>query len=108
MAFISIPLHTPGRWLRILSLVFASSLALCLGGLAQAAAPSTPTEGSSMSTTPRVKLLTNKGEILIELDAAKAPKTTANFLTYVKEGFYDGTIFHRVINNFMVQGGGFD
>ncbi len=61
-----------------------------------------------MSTTPRVKLLTNKGEILIELDAAKAPKTTANFLTYVKEGFYDGTIFHRVINNFMVQGGGFD
>lgn len=61
-----------------------------------------------MSTTPRVKLLTNKGEILIELDAAKAPKTVANFLTYVQEGFYDGTIFHRVINNFMVQGGGFD
>jgi peptidyl-prolyl cis-trans isomerase B (cyclophilin B) len=44
----------------------------------------------------------------LELDADKAPKTVANFLEYVREGFYDGTIFHRVINNFMVQGGGFD
>lgn len=61
-----------------------------------------------MTTTPRVKLQTNQGDMLIELDAEKAPKTVENFLTYVKEGFYDGTIFHRVINNFMVQGGGFD
>src|SRR3546814_20165771 len=61
-----------------------------------------------MSTTPRVKLQTNHGDITIELDAEKAPKTVESFLTYVKEGFYDGTIFHRVINNFMVQGGGFD
>lgn len=61
-----------------------------------------------MSSTPRVKLQTTQGDILIELDAEKAPKTVENFLTYVKEGFYDGTIFHRVINNFMVQGGGFD
>jgi len=44
----------------------------------------------------------------LELDADKAPKTVANFLEYVREGFDDGTIFHRVINNFMVQGGGFD
>ena len=61
-----------------------------------------------MSTTPRVKLQTSQGDILIELDAEKAPKTVENFLTYVKEGFYDGTIFHRVINNFMIQGGGFE
>ncbi len=50
---------------------------------------------------------TNKGAITIELDGDKAPNTVANFLTYVKEGFYDGTIFHRVISNFMIQGGGF-
>ncbi|MBB5213682.1 peptidylprolyl isomerase [Parapusillimonas granuli] len=61
-----------------------------------------------MSTTPRVNLQTNQGAILIELDAEKAPKTVENFLTYVREGFYDGTIFHRVINNFMIQGGGFE
>lgn len=55
-----------------------------------------------------VKLLTNFGEITLELDAEKAPITVANFLQYVDSGFYDGTIFHRVINGFMVQGGGFD
>lgn len=55
-----------------------------------------------------VKLHTNFGEITLELDADKAPITVANFLKYVDNGFYDGTIFHRVINNFMIQGGGFD
>lgn len=55
-----------------------------------------------------VKLQTNFGEITIELDAEKAPITAANFLKYVDNGFYDGTIFHRVINGFMIQGGGFD
>lgn len=55
-----------------------------------------------------VKLLTNFGEITLELDAAKAPITVANFLQYVDGGFYDGTIFHRVIDGFMIQGGGFD
>lgn len=55
-----------------------------------------------------VKLLTNFGEITLELDAEKAPITTENFLQYVDNGFYDGTIFHRVISNFMIQGGGFD
>ncbi len=55
-----------------------------------------------------VKLLTNFGEITLELDAAKAPITVANFLQYVDDGFYDGTIFHRVIDGFMIQGGGFD
>ena len=51
---------------------------------------------------------TTFGEIRLELDAQKAPKTVANFLNYAREGFYDGTIFHRVIDNFMIQGGGFD
>lgn len=55
-----------------------------------------------------VKLHTNFGEITLELDAKKAPLTVANFLSYVDEGFYDNTIFHRVINGFMIQGGGFE
>ena len=61
-----------------------------------------------MSTHPRVKLETNMGDIVIELDAAKAPKTAANFLSYVKDGFYNGTVFHRVMDGFMIQGGGFE
>lgn len=54
-----------------------------------------------------IKLTTNLGTITLELDAEKAPKTVANFLDYVKAGHYDGTIFHRVIDGFMIQGGGF-
>ena len=54
-----------------------------------------------------VILHTSFGPITLELDAAKAPKTVANFLDYAKKGHYDGTVFHRVINGFMVQGGGF-
>jgi len=57
---------------------------------------------------PRVKLATSAGDIVIELDAAKAPKTVENFLAYVRKGHYKGTVFHRVIPGFMVQGGGFD
>ena len=55
-----------------------------------------------------VKLCTNFGDITLELDAEKAPITVANFLQYVESGFYDGVIFHRVIDDFMIQGGGFD
>jgi len=55
-----------------------------------------------------ITLHTNHGDIKLELDFEKAPKTCANFLAYAKEGFYDGTVFHRVINGFMIQGGGFD
>ena len=55
-----------------------------------------------------VKLQTSMGDIVVELDTAKAPQTVNNFLQYVREGFYDNTIFHRVINGFMVQGGGFE
>ena len=57
---------------------------------------------------PSVLLKTNHGDITLELDAAKAPKSVANFLAYVNSGHYDGTIFHRVIPNFMAQAGGFD
>jgi peptidyl-prolyl cis-trans isomerase B (cyclophilin B) len=55
-----------------------------------------------------VKLTTNFGDITLELNAEKAPITVANFLQYVEKGFYDGVIFHRVIDGFMIQGGGFD
>lgn len=54
----------------------------------------------------KVKLATSAGDIVIELDAAKAPKSVANFVGYVKSGHYDGTVFHRVIPSFMIQGGG--
>lgn len=72
------------------------------------------TEGKTMVETQKetikgpakVELKTSMGDIVIELDEEKAPVTVANFLKYVEEGFYDGTIFHRVINNFMIQGGG--
>jgi peptidyl-prolyl cis-trans isomerase B (cyclophilin B) len=55
-----------------------------------------------------VEMTTTFGSITLELDSEKAPKTVENFLSYVNDGFYNGTIFHRVIDNFMIQGGGFD
>lgn len=57
---------------------------------------------------PKVALTTNQGVIVLELYPDKAPKTVANFLSYVQAGFYDGTVFHRVVPGFVVQGGGFD
>ncbi|MDM0045813.1 peptidylprolyl isomerase [Variovorax dokdonensis] len=60
-------------------------------------------------SNPQVELhIRNQGVVVLELDAAKAPKTVANFIDYVKKGQYDGTVFHRVIPGFMVQGGGFE
>ena len=61
-----------------------------------------------MVDMPVVELDTNMGAIVIELNEEKAPKTVENFLNYVKSGHYDGTIFHRVIDGFMIQGGGMD
>jgi len=55
-----------------------------------------------------ITMKTNHGDIVIELDEEKAPKSSENFLQYVNDGFFDGTIFHRVIGNFMIQGGGFE
>ncbi len=99
------------NWLRVVrSLVLVGMLPL-VSLSAQAAPPSisTPKQGvTSMSTNPRVKMTTSLGDIVITLDAVKAPKTVANFLAYVNDGFYNGTVFHRVIDGFMVQGGGFE
>jgi cyclophilin family peptidyl-prolyl cis-trans isomerase len=73
---------------------------VALSGAVMAAAP------ASM-TTPQVSLKTSEGEIVLELNQEKAPKTVANFLAYVKSGHYKGTIFHRVIDGFMIQAGGY-
>ncbi|MBL1262892.1 peptidylprolyl isomerase [Candidatus Methylomicrobium oryzae] len=63
---------------------------------------------NKMSESPKVKLTTSLGDIVIQLDPVKAPVSSQNFLDYVNKGFYNGTIFHRVIKGFMAQGGGFD
>jgi len=63
---------------------------------------------AALAADPRVELKTTQGSIVLELNAEKAPQTVANFLQYVKDGHYDGTQFHRVIDGFMIQGGGFD
>jgi len=65
------------------------------------------TSVSADALAPRIKLQTSAGEIVLQLDAQKAPLSVANFLEYVDSGHYDGTIFHRVIPGFMIQGGGF-
>ncbi len=65
-----------------------------------------PAGPAPADSNPQVRLETTKGPILLELDRNAAPNTVENFLTYVREGFYNGTIFHRVIKDFMIQGGG--
>ena len=72
---------------------------LCIGLISSLTAFSVPSY---------VKLETNRGDIFLELNQEKAPISVANFIQYAKDGFYDGTIFHRVISNFMIQGGGYD
>ena len=89
-----------------------SSLALTalfsIAAPAQAQAPAAAAKpGPVAAQAPQVKLVTSLGDIVLELDPAKAPKTVANFLQYVQDKHYDGTVFHRVIDGFMVQGGGF-
>ena len=79
-------------------LLLAASCSLVLGSAAFAQSP---------EAAPRVKLSTSMGDIVVELAPEKAPKTVQNFLQYVKDKHYDGTIFHRVIDGFMIQGGGF-
>lgn len=76
------------------------ALALSALGLAQAQ--------NATSATPQVKFTTTAGEFVVELYPDKAPNTVENFVTYVRDGHYNGSIFHRVINNFMIQGGGYD
>ena len=77
-----------------------AALVLCAALIA-----GTPATGQAASQ-PKVKIETSMGDIVVELDSARAPKTVSNFLFYVKSGFYEGTVFHRVIENFMIQGGG--
>ena len=66
-----------------------------------------PLLAATPDKAPRVRLSTSLGDIVLELNAAKAPKTVENFLQYVADQHYDGTVFHRVIDGFMIQGGGF-
>jgi peptidyl-prolyl cis-trans isomerase A (cyclophilin A) len=65
------------------------------------------TSGTSLAANPQLTFETNRGDFIVELYPEKAPKTVANFMKYVDSGFYKDTIFHRVINRFMIQGGGF-
>ncbi|MEK9803980.1 MAG: peptidylprolyl isomerase [Curvibacter sp.] len=87
-----------------LTLVSGLRRSLLLAATALLAVSAVPAQGAA----PRVKLATSAGDIVLELQPAKAPRTVENFLAYVKKGHYNGTIFHRVIPGFMVQGGGFD
>ncbi len=84
-----------GRMMR--PLAAAGFLALLAAGAA----------AQDKGAAPRVLLATSLGDVTIQLESEKAPKTVANFLDYVKAGHYDGTVFHRVIDGFMIQGGGF-
>lgn len=76
---------------------------VAMASMAMSASWAQATQGTS---APQVKFQTSMGDIVVEVYPDKAPKTVANFLQYVKDKHYDGTIFHRVINNFMIQGGG--
>jgi cyclophilin family peptidyl-prolyl cis-trans isomerase len=84
------------------------TLLSALSFTAAAAAPATPAPPPATGAPVNVTLETSLGAIKLELDAAKAPQTVANFVEYAKAKHYDGLIFHRVINGFMVQGGGYD
>ncbi|MBT3308294.1 MAG: peptidyl-prolyl cis-trans isomerase [Gammaproteobacteria bacterium] len=91
--------------------IFSAVVAL-LGAILFSVVPSEPARAAEKNPmiaagSPTVELVTNHGTITIQLDEARAPFTVANFLTYVKSSHYDGTIFHRVIPQFMIQGGGF-
>lgn len=84
-----------------------STLRVLLTGLLAAAVLHPVFAQDAASDLPRVKLQTTKGDIVVELAPQKAPRTVENFLSYVADKHYDGTIFHRVIDGFMIQGGGF-
>jgi peptidyl-prolyl cis-trans isomerase A (cyclophilin A) len=96
--------HCPARafvnWARVSRQLWPVVMAL---GLLAASSPH-----ALAQSAPRVKFTTSEGEFVVEVYSDKAPKTVENFLQYVKDKHYDGTVFHRVISSFMVQGGGFD
>jgi peptidyl-prolyl cis-trans isomerase A (cyclophilin A) len=90
-----------GKLISALAGLTLSSAVLAASGAAASGA-------AAPGATPQVEIKTSMGDIVLELDHDKAPKSVDNFLAYVKAGFYKGTIFHRVIDGFMIQGGGFD
>lgn len=81
---------------------------LAVAGLIALGLAMASTDVEAQSAKPRVQITTNHGDIIIELEADKTPKTVENFLQYVRDGHYEGTVFHRVILGFMIQGGGMD
>jgi len=91
-----------------MKILFTALFTLLLCSTMQSSYSSTQNINSKKGTKTMVKLQTNHGVITLQLDAEKAPVTVKNFLEYVNSGFYNGTIFHRVIGNFMIQGGGFE
>jgi peptidyl-prolyl cis-trans isomerase B (cyclophilin B) len=88
--------------------LFSALFAVVLCCTMQTSHSSTQDNKTTQDKETMVKLHTNKGTITLQLDAEKAPNTVKNFLEYVNSGFYNGTIFHRVISHFMIQGGGFE
>ncbi|WP_280190854.1 peptidylprolyl isomerase [Delftia sp. PS-11] len=81
---------------------------LSLAGMTLAAALFSALPAWAQTAMPKVQLKTSMGDIVVELNEAKAPRTVANFLQYVRDRHYDGTVFHRVMDGFMIQGGGMD
>ena len=100
------------RGIGMIRMIKSLMAVLCLGLAFTAAAAGTTSAkgdaGGAADANPRVKFETSMGNIVLELYPEKAPKTVANFLAYVDAGFYDNTIFHRIIKGFVVQGGGYD
>ena len=94
------PARVLSHWTHVSRRLWPAVMAL---GLLAASSPH-----ALAQSAPRVKFTTSEGEFVVEVYPDKAPKTVENFLQYVKDKHYDGTVFHRVISNFMVQGGGFD
>lgn len=96
------PLHM------LLPALLALSVSACAAQKEPKADAAPAVQPTTTTSMPRVSLSTNMGDIVVELNPAKAPLSSANFIEYVQSGQYNGTIFHRVIDNFMIQGGGFD
>lgn len=94
-------------FVRSAAAIFVSIAAIANTATAQDTKPTAPAAPTTSAAPVYVSMTTSKGVIYLELNAAKAPISTENFVSYTKEGFYNGTIFHRVIKTFMIQGGGF-
>lgn len=94
-------------FVRSAAALFVAIVAIANTATAQDTKPATPSTPTTSAPPVYVSMTTSKGVIYLELNAAKAPISSENFVNYTKEGFYNGTIFHRVIKTFMIQGGGF-